>query len=74
MEEIEKKLYIITLNYNNTIKRLYLEGDNSDDARTKLEKACGGIKKIADSSNNFFIFLENAIQHFKNYGFIRIQK
>ena len=68
------KLHIITLQYDNTIKRLYLEGEDNEDAKEQLKQALRGIPDIGESSEKFSVFLKRAVAHFKNHGFIRIAK
>ena len=74
MTDIKKKLYIVTLKYNDWRKRLYLEGEDSEYYKNEFEKACIDLNKIGDSSNKYNKFLEKAIRHFEGYGFIRIAK
>ena len=71
---MKQGLYIITIEFGGQQKRLYLEGEDSEEAQRAFKHARMSLNEIGGSSTEFSEFLERAVHHFAESGFERIKK
>ncbi len=72
MEWKNEELYIITLNWKTTFKKIYLGGEKGGYGKEKLEKALKDIEAIGDSTQNWEEFYSKSLDILRGYGFERV--
>lgn len=72
MNEEKEKLYIITIKWKNTFKKLYLGGEKGPSGEERLGKALMDIERVGDAAKTWEDFFNKSIDTFQRYGFTRI--
>jgi hypothetical protein len=72
MEWKNEELYIITLRWKTTFKKLYLGGEKGEHGKEKIGKALKDIEAIGDSTQNWEEFHSKSLDIFRKYGFERV--
>lgn len=67
-----EELYIITLTWKNTLKKLYLGGEKGPSGKEKFQKALMDIEHVGDGAQSWEDFLDKCIEIFRKYGFERV--
>ncbi len=71
---MKTKAYIIDLKYGIWENQLWLKAENSPEYEELWERAKSELGTVAEKCRNSGEFFAKAIEHFRSYGFIRIQK
>lgn len=75
--EAEKKAYIINLTFGTWQNQLWFCGTENEDGENlddDFEKAKQTLEMVGNECSNSNEFFYKAVEHFKSYGFSRIQK
>lgn len=67
------KNYIIDLKFDNTQWRVWLSGEDSPEAEENWKKALKTLGTVGDSCTHAPEFFAKAMEHFKQYGFVRVE-
>ncbi|MBI2187239.1 MAG: hypothetical protein HYU37_08985 [Acidobacteria bacterium] len=67
-----RRLYVVNLERGIQQKRVFLEGDDTEEARAQLNAVMQSMSRLAASSPNWFDFLKEATQQFTRAGFLRV--
>ena len=65
-----RKLYITTFKFHGMQKRVFFEGDDSEEGERQYRRAAEGLLPIGDAAKSWEEFLPRAIRHFENFGFV----
>lgn len=74
MKNETQKLYITSLKYDSWQKRIYLQGDGSEQGQINFRNVLCELEKIGADSKDWNDYYAKAINHFSINGFHRIQK
>jgi hypothetical protein len=68
----ERRLYIVNLERGVSRKRFFLEGQDTDEARSQLRALMNTMPDLASSSEDWLGFLKKARHQFAQAGFLRV--
>ena len=66
--------YILNIEFENWQNQLWFMNEDTPEVREKWQETIKEIDSLRNSSDDAMSFQHNVIEHFKNLGFIRIQK
>lgn len=72
MEWKNEELYITTLKWKDTIKKLYLGGEKGPAGKEKFKKTLLDIEQVGDDAQSWEDFFNKSINIFQKYGFERV--
>lgn len=72
--KMKTKAYIINLRFDLWENQLWLVGEDNEIAENNWVEAKKSLDKIGDNCTNSNEFFKKAIEHFEEYGFVRVQK
>lgn len=67
-----RQLYIVNLKQGVAQKRLFLEGDDTDEARSRLRAVMERLLGLASSRLDWLEYLSRASQQLEEAGFLRV--
>lgn len=72
MEWKNEELYITTLQWKDTIKRIYLGGEKGSAGKEKFKRALLDIEQVGDRAQSWEDFFNKSLDIFRKYGFQRV--
>ncbi|HEY5562881.1 MAG TPA: hypothetical protein VIK72_14195 [Clostridiaceae bacterium] len=71
---INTKAFITTLKFGSMQKQVFFEGEDSEQGNKNYKNTLLLLNKIGDTSTDWVIFFNRAVELFRSNGFIRIAK
>ncbi len=69
-----KKAYIINITHGAWNNQLWFSGEDDDLTERKWVDAKKSLEEVGSQCSNSNKFFSEAVKHFEEYGFVRVQK